>query len=317
MKFAPIHNGKLKKPLIFVDGIDFNPTTYTHNGQIIRHGSTGWDILTMGNDASKPNPLITLPSEFSYYPTAIQQLLSAGYDIVYLDFTNGADYIQKNGLVLVELIQMVNARRQLDDPEESDLCKNAIVGASMGGQVAKWALGYMEANNIQHKSHSYVSFDSPQRGANIPLSIQAMAYLLHTLGVDSNNWNSLNTPAARQMVLETLEGAHAANRVKVEFKKRIVTDNIPYLEETNQPINWAFSNSDALRSSFKSEIEGMGYPKLTRNIGISCGSFTGTSMPFGPNAELLNVARWQNPSGGQNFGCQFRRICVLSFLQCI
>jgi hypothetical protein len=35
-------------------------------------------------------------------------ILGAGYDIIFLDFASGADYIQKNGLVLIKLIEMVN-----------------------------------------------------------------------------------------------------------------------------------------------------------------------------------------------------------------
>jgi hypothetical protein len=45
IQYAPAHNGKLLKPLIFVDGIDFNETVYTWDGEVIRHGSTGWDIF--------------------------------------------------------------------------------------------------------------------------------------------------------------------------------------------------------------------------------------------------------------------------------
>lgn len=53
IKYAPGHNGKLLKPLIFVDGIDFDAGEYTFNGEVVRHGSTGWDVFLMGNDASE------------------------------------------------------------------------------------------------------------------------------------------------------------------------------------------------------------------------------------------------------------------------
>jgi hypothetical protein len=55
VQYSPAHNGKMLKPLIFVDGIDFDETTYTWDGVTVRHGSTGWDIFTLGNDGSDPN----------------------------------------------------------------------------------------------------------------------------------------------------------------------------------------------------------------------------------------------------------------------
>jgi hypothetical protein len=139
VKIAPSHGGKLLKPLIFVDGIDFNTNTYTYNGQIIRHGSTGWDVLMLGNDASERNSLDLLDSEFKYYPTALQQFLDEGYDVIFMDFASGADYIQKNGMVLVKLIEMVNERRAADDPDNAESCENAVIGASMED---KWLNGH-------------------------------------------------------------------------------------------------------------------------------------------------------------------------------
>jgi hypothetical protein len=302
LKFAPEHYGKLKKPLIFVDGIDFNSTTYTYDGQVIRHGSTGWDVLTLGNDASETNPLVPEPSEFKDYPAAIKTFLMEGYDVIFMDFASGADYIQKNGLVLTKLIEMVNQRRAQDDPENAEQCENVVVGASMGGQVAKWALTYMESNGILHKTHTYVSFDSPQRGAHIPLSIQAAAYMNAHTG-NPGQWDRLNTPAARQMIIESLETALSSGRCELEIISRTVNGINETLTEVEENSNLVYANSQQIRTSFQNTMQNNGYPKRTRNVAISCGTSTGAELSFNDTDKFFQADLFLDLSGPQNLAC--------------
>jgi hypothetical protein len=107
IQYAPSHNGKLIKPLIFVDGIDFDETVYTYNGQTVRHGSTGWDVFQFGNSGGVPSSFVNEESEYGRYPEALHEIGSApnDYDIVFVDFSRGSDWIQKNGEVLIELIK--------------------------------------------------------------------------------------------------------------------------------------------------------------------------------------------------------------------
>ncbi len=93
-----------------------------------------------------------------------------GYDIVYLDFSDGASLIQHNAMVLVELLQWLNQPANRAANTEETL----VIGASMGGQVARFALAWMEQQNLCHNSKLYVSFDSPHRGANVPLGLQCL-----------------------------------------------------------------------------------------------------------------------------------------------
>lgn len=295
IKYAPAHNGKLLKPLIFVDGIDFNDKTYTYNGEVIRHGSTGWDVLVMGNDASEPNPLNTLASEFSAYPAAFATFMAPpnDYDIVFLDFAVGADWIEKNGLLLVELIQRINEEKAIHFAQGETVCDNAIIGASMGGQVSKWALSYMEENDLHHQCHTYVSFDSPHQGAHIPIGIQSMAYYVGVVNIEqdskaADNWISLNSPAARQMLIETLEGGLASGRLDASMNDLSLCGLI----STSLSPSLGFSFSNTIRAAFKNEIGGLGYPKMTRNVAISCGSYTGDGI--GGNA-YFKARRHENP----------------------
>jgi hypothetical protein len=103
--------------------------------------------------------------------------------------------MQRNTYVLVELIQAVNGTI---DPG-TDI---AMVGASMGGVIGRLALAYMETNALDHNTRAFVSFDSPQNGANIPLGLQ---YWVDFFSEDSEDAaymrDRLNTPAARQLLV--------------------------------------------------------------------------------------------------------------------
>ncbi|MFH1845025.1 MAG: hypothetical protein ABIF77_17690 [bacterium] len=75
----------------------------------------------------------------------VEDLRSEGFDAVVLDFTESTDYMQRNALMMVELIQQIQAA-QVD---ERDL---VVIGASMGGLVARYTLAYMEAEGMDHRT---------------------------------------------------------------------------------------------------------------------------------------------------------------------
>lgn len=91
---------------------------------------------------------------------------ASGFDIVILDFTRGADYVQRNAFVLVALLE------DLRIEVGSGGAKTVLVGASMGGLIARYALAYMSKLGLKHNTSLFVSFDAPQRGACIPLGLQ-------------------------------------------------------------------------------------------------------------------------------------------------
>src|SRR5690606_2160692 len=98
-------------------------------------------------------------------PLFLDKLKWLGYDVIYLDFHNGADFMEHNAMLLLELIKRVNFKKCGSE-------EIAIIGASMGGQVARFALSYMEQNHISHCVRTTILFDSPNEGANIPIGLQ-------------------------------------------------------------------------------------------------------------------------------------------------
>ncbi len=125
----------------------------------------------------------------------IEDLRADGFDAVVLDFTDATEPIQRNAFVLTALLDQVRA---VVGPDKT----MALIGASMGGLVTRYALLWSEQQGIDHQVRTWVSFDSPQKGANIPLGLQDWLYFFRYESTDAFELlASLNTPAARQMLL--------------------------------------------------------------------------------------------------------------------
>jgi hypothetical protein len=317
IKYAAGHNGKLLKPLIFVDGIDFDPTTYTYNGQVVRHGSTGWDVFQLGNSASGANAFDpdNGNSELRSYPGVLKELGQTGndYDIVFVDFRRGADWIEKNGEVLIKVIEFVNKAKIQN--EAAGLCTfdNVVLGASMGGQVAKWALSTMEKRGLAHETHTYISFDSPQKGANIPIGIQAFAFFGSRAGNSyaAKAWYSLNTPAARQLLVRHLTSDQLSGKITLNLRKKAMIFDDCLISDLSQNLGFEYTKTAEIRSKYKQDIEALGYPSIPRKVAVACGSANGlnANQGFLDGAFLLNGGKtgWVPACGsGQEFGfdCQ-------------
>lgn len=239
------------------------PPTSNHSGGEYRvYRSPTEDTITLNNlrksiiwvegfDANNHINTETLYNQIDQ-GTLAAQLHTAGYDIIVLNFNDGGDFIERNALVLQQLIQEINANK----PPTDEL---VVIGFSMGGLVARYALVNMENMDVDHETRMYISYDSPHNGAHIPVGIQALA--LTSL---SPSYQSLfpeleeidrqfNSPAATQMLRYRLTSATQNNQV--------LQTNPDHIVFTNQ-INSLNSNG--------------GFPTMTDNIGISLGSWTGT-----------------------------------------
>jgi hypothetical protein len=152
---------------------------------------------------------------------------------------------------LVDFIQKINAEKTSDN-------ELIIAGASMGGLVVRYALTYMEYYGIDHQTKLFISVDSPQEGANVPLGIQYMVKylnsdLLEVLAALKNAEDTmLNSDAAKEMLLYH----HTATSGKT-------------------------AQASAMRNTFLSSLERMGnFPQECRTIAISMGSGNGTGQGF-------------------------------------
>ena len=249
-------DGVLDKPIILVDGFDPGDT---------RNTTTIYDLLNYGTNQNFAD-----------------DLRNQGFDIVVLNFPTytipgtttvidgGADYIQRNAYILVELLNQINAQKVGAE-------KNVVIGPSMGGLISRYALRYMEMNNLVHDTRLYLSFDSPHQGANVPIGFQHlfnyMAYgPLGNAAVQPIVDGLIKSPAARQMLIDHMEG-HLQSGSAFEFNTAAAS-----LLPTGAP---------NFRTAFQDELNTMGFPTLTRNVSIANGAGNGT-MNYTPDFEVMN-----------------------------
>jgi hypothetical protein len=253
--------GQIQKPAIFVEGIDFGDSYNYAEG---RNGGFGW-CQFWGADI---DPDLGYP-ELAGMPVFLNTLLAKGYDVVLFDFEDGADYIQKNAFSLVQYIKQLYTNPPLTRQPA------VVIGASMGGLVARYALAYMENNNIKHCVREYISFDAPHKGANISLGLQYMIDFFSVSGPNVINASFLdqaerkiNRPAAKQLLVN-----HYTN---------------PNYAGINTPNDAAF-----LHTSFFNEMVILGYPKKLRKYAIANGSGNSTGQGYNSGAQVFD---WNVPS---------------------
>ncbi|WP_445734251.1 hypothetical protein [Mariniflexile sp.] len=265
VELAPGHT-QLTKPLIVVEG--FDPDNSFNYNRLINTANVGGI-----------NRVINLGSEL----TLNQAIEDEGYDLVFIDFLNSTDYIQRNAYMVEKVIAWVNTEKNKNNNPNVE--ENVVLGMSMGGLVARYALRDMEINQETHDTKLYISHDVPHQGANVPLAYQAM--VRHLVGEQISlpvffslfNVNILDitdiapdledglallqSPAAQQMLIYQLQGTG---------------DNVSI-------------NNSTLHDSFSTEYSNMGYPQQNgiRNIAIANGSECGTPLGFADNATILDV----------------------------
>ncbi len=186
----------------------------------------------------------------------VEILRQLGFDSVVLNFDESTDYIQRNGLLLATLLQQIDAVI----PAGEDY---PLIGASMGGLVSRYALAWMEQQGMDHRVRTFVSFDSPQTGANIPLGMQYWLGFFASEAEEAAYFISrLQTPAARQMLLA-------------------LAGNPPNPNPGAHP----------LRATLLGELDALGgYPALPRLVAVANGSGSGLDQGFAAGAQII---RWE------------------------
>jgi hypothetical protein len=193
---------KLHKPFVFVEGISFNKSNiedqnYLYNeyflqlgnrsqettiantstlNQLLLTGPTNnpfvgsstfnWATLVTGIDAE--GVAFNSPLDVQKSPELLNKLICAGFDIVLIDFTSGENYIENNGEALYNALSEI--KQMMVDNGSTE--KMAVCGASMGGLVARYAMRKHELAGHNDWFSHFISFDSPQQGANINLGLQ-------------------------------------------------------------------------------------------------------------------------------------------------
>lgn len=265
---------KLRNPIIVMDG--FDPLDRRSLTRIAR-------------DFSQLEPALKVPGKerdlvLLNFPVSQRSVERSGR-VRTETVDGGADYIERNALVVVQLLHDIKA--YMADPTQ----KVTIIAPSMGGLITRYALALMEKNYAdagnpatfqqaywKHNVDSYISFDAPHQGANIPLGDQV--FIDYFEGVSESaelNLGRLNSVAARQMLVE-----HQLDYTGQQF-------HIPFMR--------------ALQSN--GTPGSLGWPTEVRRVALANGSNLGqTNAQAGqPGATgiQLDVARTRGAAGRMFF----------------
>lgn len=227
--YAPGHT-MLTRPVVLVEGLDLD-------------NSLNWDELY----------------DLMNQELMIETLLSIGYDAVVLNYGNSTIDIRDNAYLVQELIEEVNSAT-------GGVYPLVIAGTSLGGVTTRYALTYMEANSLPHNVETFISVDSPQNGANIPIGIQYWADFFSGESAEAAAArDALLTPAPRQLLLYHLSSSSSG-----------------------------IANADPLFAAFQNNLQSLGdYPQLPRLVSVINGSGTMQNSGFVDGAQIL---RWQYDS---------------------
>lgn len=268
---ASVTDRKLRHPIIVLDGIDDRDERdlieiYTEQlpglTQLINNQNSP------ANQANRDLVILNFPKNER---TAIAT--SGGLSSL-KTVDGGDDYIERNALALIELINELKPR--LADPNE----KFTIIGPSMGGMISRYALAYMEKEYARtgdpywnHQTDTWISFDAPHQGANVPIGIQAyVEYLKFTSGAGQLYNDNLLSPASRQLILSHVLAGEGTALGAPGYRDRFMLA----------------MRDNGLPGS-------MGYPLHVRRVALANGSLSGVPRPEGAGSRTLKMRgriRW-------------------------
>ena len=240
-------NKQLRKPIIIVDGFD-----------------PGDKRNDFGTEKANGEPRESIWELFNAEPYKMAETLrNQGYDIVILNFheydnehgveiDGGADFIERNAFVLVELINQVNQTLTTNGSNE----ELVVIGPSMGGQVSRYALAYMEQNNMDHNTRLWVSFDSPHPSNNMSLGAKinyGAQTFLEFFGIAGGQEEALHT-------WENTVCSNAAKQMLIRHRLQIHSS----------------PEYHAYHQTFTNNMAQIGFPENLRKIAIANGSLNGT-----------------------------------------
>jgi hypothetical protein len=287
----------LKSPIILIDGFDPTDKRTSKNRQLYTK------FLKYFDDVNSNTPV-----ELDF----VKQIQILGYDVILADIPayfyantgniipldsnantpppgytfdmgklirGGGDYVERNALTLVSLL--IDIQRKLDLAGSADSI--VLIGPSMGGQITRYALKYMEDRNIPHRVRLWISQDSNHEGAVVPIGEQFIVASTASGGTAAAiiaRDRQLLAPAARQFLVN-----HFTHHV-TDFNK--LTMN------TEQA-----GGSPGYFDRYYRAIDSIGWPQQCRKISTISGAENGTPLDM-PGATLP-AAKFEVQLGNVNY----------------
>lgn len=220
----------LRKPLIIAENMDANGIAPSLQREPYRV-----ENFIRSLDGSRPN------YDFNNQIDDI-----AGYDLVFINFNDGVDAIERNAAVVTEAILRVNTNKVFDT-RSNRREQNVVLGMGTGGLNARYALAqYTKANATTQnpnptETRLLITHDAPHRGQNIALGLQHLSRMLGSFsyfGITSRDifpdYNEtllyLNAPVNQQTLIyrATSDNTNTTNTFINSIYQPMVNYNAPY-----------------------------------------------------------------------------------------
>lgn len=139
----------------------------------------------------------------------LREAYDEGYDIALLLFKNPLIDLRVNAKVVLEALRWLESRTVAREGSEP-----VIIGPSMGGLITRYALQLAGQNFPASgiRARLFIAFDAPNRGAEIPMSLQALLKYFTEFPDEKDRdatiqrrFEILTSASARQMLLSSID----------------------------------------------------------------------------------------------------------------
>ncbi|MHB1277087.1 MAG: T9SS type A sorting domain-containing protein [Bacteroidia bacterium] len=226
-------NLTITRPLILVEGYDPSNMDY---------GSIKWGTFSTGKSYNEFGEEVY--QQLLLMPQLLAQLTALDYDIVIVNFKTSSLNLETNAATLAKIIQWTKYRTQGNEGV-------TLMGASMGGIVSQIAMNLLDKSDCKTCVETFVSFDAPYHGANIPMGIQESAkYFYDNLAKARVQYEfKLNVPAAKELLYEHVNQNTERQAWLTTFgqmNKKLATFNVCLASSAKSSILNGISNGDEL-----------------------------------------------------------------------
>ncbi|MEV5956430.1 hypothetical protein AB0M11_22110 [Streptomyces sp. NPDC051987] len=212
------------RPVVLADGFGLGPTDFDRL----------WHDLENG-----PFPFVS-------------ELRRCGRTLVLVGFADRGASVLRNAETMTAAVLRTTA-------EQLGGARLLVGGFGTGGMVARYAMAWMETRRLDHRAGVYLSFDSPHRGAWLPIGLQALAH--HVAPYDDTLLRQISSPAARQLLWRHLDSAGGTPQ------------------------------ESPLRTAFRQRLHDVGdWPRIPRVLAVSSGRGDGTGNGVRAGAKILSCA---------------------------
>lgn len=272
-------------------------------------------------DHSKTDVMNILGSSTS--GSMVNQLTSNGFDIIVFSYPGNLNdtYLQRKAYAMATALEQIKTWRSYDNLDNG-FYKETLIGLSLGGVISRYALAFMEQQGTEHGIDTYISVDSPHKGANVPLSLQrTLAFISRGFEkvADANQtwYNKFTAWSLSRIgydeVSQGLDDLTGYKRDALGYLANVDTVAVQQLLINH----YSTSVEHPLKVQLQSELNQLGFPENSNNIAIVNAAMSGQRVSHYYNKYLqadtptVGSTKWwlsanSSNSNEINFGGVFR-----------